>query len=607
MASKLKGLMIEISGNTTKLTQALADSRASIKETSEALKKVNEALKLDPKNIDLLNDKQNILNQMIDKTNHLLEVLRKGLGAVKDSNLGVDEKVQRIGIFDSQITGATADIVFFNKELENTNNAIENVDVKELADEVGDLGLEFNLGALASGDFFGAIKTNSPEAATAIALIGGSLSGLINDFKETARQIGEITKEMTAGIVSQLKGGIEFNAEIENYTVRLRNFQQVGEKADEVLKKLREDALKSPFDVGSLIQANALLLATGKEAEDVRKTINALGDAIASAGGSSDALERMAQNLQQISNNGKATAMDIRQFANAGIDVYGVLSELTGKTTQELKDMDITYELLSKALIKASEEGGKYFNGMGVMASTLNGRLSQLETKWKTVTGTIAEQTSGVFSDLVAQTNKALDDVITALENGDISQIGEIIKNWVTKCLDVIREELPAIISYITDIVSQVFSALSSPEIKESVVRTIETLLVVVKETMDTLYPQIKAIVKNISDAILTIVRDTEVRKTLVEIGSEAFAIIWDAFWYKLKTKLGGIGDFIGGLNISTSGYTSQLQGFEGKSVFKESPSPVTVINNNNVETNVDVEAISKKTAQQIRFATIMK
>lgn len=45
MASTIKGLTIEINGNTTKLTKALTDSKASIKAVDDALKKVNEALK----------------------------------------------------------------------------------------------------------------------------------------------------------------------------------------------------------------------------------------------------------------------------------------------------------------------------------------------------------------------------------------------------------------------------------------------------------------------------------------------------------------------------------------------------------------------------------
>lgn len=73
--------------------------------------------------------------------------------------------------------------------------------------------------------------------------------------------------------------------------------------------------------------------------------------------------------------------MDIRQFAYAGIDVYGILADYLGKTTQEIKDMDISFDDLSKALQKASKEGGKYFGAIGSFSETLTGQINTLKTE----------------------------------------------------------------------------------------------------------------------------------------------------------------------------------------------------------------------------------
>ena len=61
---------------------------------------------------------------------------------------------------------------------------------------------------------------------------------------------------------------------------------------------------------------------------------------------------------------GKASAADIKQFAMAGIDIYGILADYTGKSTAEVQNMTVTYDLLTAALQKASEEGGRYYNAM---------------------------------------------------------------------------------------------------------------------------------------------------------------------------------------------------------------------------------------------------
>lgn len=83
--------------------------------------------------------------------------------------------------------------------------------------------------------------------------------------------------------------------------------------------------------------------------------------------------------------------MDIRQFAYAGIDVYGILSETTGKTVEELKKMDISYEILSQALQEASKEGGKYYKGQENAVDTLNGKINILKKTFQELLGEIAE------------------------------------------------------------------------------------------------------------------------------------------------------------------------------------------------------------------------
>ncbi len=83
--------------------------------------------------------------------------------------------------------------------------------------------------------------------------------------------------------------------------------------------------------------------------------------------------------LQQIQNAGKATSADIKQFAYAGIDVYGILADYTGKTAEEVQKMTVTYDLLSNALISAADEGGRYFNSMSTQSETLNGQWSNVK------------------------------------------------------------------------------------------------------------------------------------------------------------------------------------------------------------------------------------
>lgn len=68
MADRIKGITVEIGGDTTKLSDALKDVNKSIKDTQNQLRDVNKLLKLDPGNADLLVQKQKYLSQAISDT-----------------------------------------------------------------------------------------------------------------------------------------------------------------------------------------------------------------------------------------------------------------------------------------------------------------------------------------------------------------------------------------------------------------------------------------------------------------------------------------------------------------------------------------------------------
>lgn len=202
---------------------------------------------------------------------------------------------------------------------------------------------------------------------------------------------------MDAATIAILKSGIEYNAEIETYLTRLTTLTGSAKKAESVLNQIKQDALKTPFDVASLTQAESLLISTGLSAEDARKDVLALGDAIAASGGGSAELSRMAVNMQQIKNVGKATALDIKQFAYAGIDIFGLLADSMGITRAEAADLDVTYEMLSTALAKASSEGGKYYGAMEKQSQTYSGAMSNLKQSFSAFKG---ELSKGLFNAL---------------------------------------------------------------------------------------------------------------------------------------------------------------------------------------------------------------
>lgn len=246
-------------------------------------------------------------------------------------------------------------------------------------------------------------KASGKSMASAIAQ-GTVMAGIFSKLGSAALSAAE-------GFISS---GIEYNAQIEKYTTGFTNMLGSAEAAQQVMSQIQEDAAKTPFDVESLTKANQYLISAGENASYARGTIMALGDAVSATGGGNDELNRMAQNLQQIANTGKATAVDIKQFAYAGIDVYGILADYTGKSTAEVQNMTISYDLLTQALQAASEEGGRYYNSMDTQSQTMNGRVSTLQDNVKQLAGLLTgDLSSGVgvvignLNDLIVKAQEA--------------------------------------------------------------------------------------------------------------------------------------------------------------------------------------------------------
>lgn len=220
-----------------------------------------------------------------------------------------------------------------------------------------------------------------------------------------------ITAAADAFAVSVLKGGVNYNAQIETYLTRLTTLTGSADKANKILDQIKKDALATPFEVSSLTQAESLLLSTGLSAEQSRKDILALGDAIAASGGGNEELARMSVNLQQIKNVGKASALDIKQFAYAGIDIYGLLADSLGVSREEASKMTITYDMLSDALQNASNKGGKYYQAMEKQSKTYSGSMSNLTEAIEVFKGEMAKGLFNVLKKIIPK----LSDLFTWL------------------------------------------------------------------------------------------------------------------------------------------------------------------------------------------------
>ena len=236
------------------------------------------------------------------------------------------------------------------------------------------------------------------------------------------KKVGSAVVDAGKAVIST---GVDYNSQMEQYTVAFTNMLGSADKAESALAQIKQDAAKTPFDTAGLVKANQLLISTGVDAQSARNVVMALGDAVKATGGGNDELSRMAQNLQQIKNAGKATSADIKQFAYAGIDVYGILADYTGKSTADVQKMSISYDLLTNALLSASEEGGRYFGAMETQSQTLDGRISTLKDNATQLAGALTEGLASTEGELVNVATGWVQELTNSLQTGGVASMVE--------------------------------------------------------------------------------------------------------------------------------------------------------------------------------------
>ena len=222
MASRIRGITIEIGGDTTKLQKALSGVDKSLKTTETNLKDINRLLKLDPANTELLTQKQKNLEKVISNTKERLDKLKE---AQKQVAQGSDE-------WDA-----------IQREIIETEQKLDG-----LEDEYRDFGSVAKQQIKAVGDKFHEVgdkvtnfgKKLAPVSAAAGAL-GGALLKMGYDAVTNADDLNTLSKQ--TGISTDELQKMQYAADlvdvsVEDITGALRKFKSKIDPSNEALKKL---------------------------------------------------------------------------------------------------------------------------------------------------------------------------------------------------------------------------------------------------------------------------------------------------------------------------------------------------------------------------------
>ena len=281
----------------------------------------------------------------------------------------------------------------------------------------------------------------------------GSLSGMLGPLGRVAAGISGIFLAKTA-----IGGAME----LEKMQIQFAGLAGGADNAKAHLQELRDWSVSTPFQFMDIANASRTLLGFGMTTAQVMPMLQMLGDVSAGAGVD---LSRLARQMGEISAKGKADMVDLKQLIIAGVPIWKLLGEHTGKTTEELQKMSsqglLSIELINGALQQSTEIGGMYHEQTQAQSETTSGRISTLKDKFMDLMMTIGEKLKPVIDVLIETMIKAV-EWVKSWDTKTVKMIA-IIGGWVlaiTGAIVVIRK----IINIIKNL-SAVYKMLTSAQI----------------------------------------------------------------------------------------------------------------------------------------------
>ena len=202
MAGRIKGITVEIGGDTTGLDKALKGVNSTIKTTQSSLKDVNKLLKLDPANTNLVTQKQKLLKDAVNATKEKLEALKtaqeQARQQLEDGTLGQD----KYDVLQREIIETEEELRRLQQEAETTSSVLSKIDeagkkIEKVGDTITGAGKAvMPVSTTVAGLGAVSIKTSADfdSAMSQVAAVSGAVGEDFDALREKAREMGARTK-----------------------------------------------------------------------------------------------------------------------------------------------------------------------------------------------------------------------------------------------------------------------------------------------------------------------------------------------------------------------------------------------------------------------------
>ena len=502
--SSIKGITIKIGGDTTGLDKALKETNKKSRELESELKAVDKALKLDPNNVTLVKQKQDLLKDSIKETKAKLDVLKEAQSQVTAQYKKGEIDAGQYRAFQRELETTKSKLSSLKDEKKNVN-AIGTA-FKEVKDKVEPVIKKVEkVGSAIGGAASKAVKFTATLGKIDTAMIGKAADG----FKKYTQTIGVGLAAVTTALAANVEASREWNSDM---TKLKTNAETSGNNFD-FMKSKMQDLVAITGESDSSIEALSNLMAVGFSDEQMTPAINALSGAVEKFPDTLK-IESLSDSLQETLATGAATGQFSELIGRMGDSVDDFNAGLQNCTSEAerqqyaldwlansgLSEINDEYQSANKSTLdyeRASFELQDALASLGTAFTPVMAGAKGMAADFLTKSLPAVQKLSGGFTQLFDGVSSLLDAYDSGGLDGFTEQIPIVISGLFSSASETLAENAPALITAATTVLTSIIQSLaqSAPSLINSILPSLLNgffgLINALVSTIPTLVPEL--------------------------------------------------------------------------------------------------------------------
>ena len=399
MAGRIKGITVEIGGDTTGLEKALKGVNATIKSTQSELRDVNKLLKLDPSNTELLTQKQKLLKDAISSTKEKLDTLKTAQEQAKAQMENGDLGRDKYDALQREIIETEQELKRLQEQAEESNAALAKIEeVGGKLEKVGD-------------SISGAGKKLLPVTAGVTAL-GTAAVTTAADFESSMSQV-QATMGITKDAMSEVDGQ-SVNTMDTLSALAKKMGAETAFSASECAEALNYLALAG-YDTQQMCDTLPTVLNLAAAGGlDLASASDMVTDAMSALGMGVDEAETM---VDQMAKTASSTNTSVAQLGEGILTIGATAKSVKGGTAE----LNAALGILANNGIKSAEGGTHLRNVILSLQSPTDTAASLMKDLGLQVYDSEGNMRS--LNDILGDLNASMDGMTSEEKNNIISKI----------------------------------------------------------------------------------------------------------------------------------------------------------------------------------------